>query len=167
MKKTLLLLAITFTFVQEIQAQTTQDLLDVGTSLFSNSKKQKKKDRENFVIDSTNNAVADNKKREFFAKDSLLNVDFVNREKGEIKAKELAEKKEQAWNYADITPYSFTFNKTIVGYFISENTSSPRIAMDIFSDSTATTKIGSVKLSDILATEVFDVLAYNYYNKLY
>lgn len=71
------------------------------------------------------------------------------------------------WNYADITPYTFTFNKTIVGYFLEENMDSPRIAMDIFSDSTATTKVGSVKLNEILATEVFDVLAYNYNNKLY
>ncbi len=50
---------------------------------------------------------------------------------------------------------------------MGENTSSPRIAMDIFSDSTATTKIGSIKLSEILATEVFDVLAYNYNSNLY
>lgn len=71
------------------------------------------------------------------------------------------------WNYTDITPYTFTFNKIIVGYFIEDNIDSPRIAMNIFSDSTATIKIGSVKLNDILPTEVFDVLAYNYSNKLY
>lgn len=71
------------------------------------------------------------------------------------------------WNYADITPYTFTFNKTIVGYFVEENIDSPRTSMNIFSDSTATTKIGSVKLNEILPTEVFDVLAYNYNNKLY
>lgn len=168
MKKKLLLLAITFTFVQQIQAQTTQDLLEIGTSLFGSSKKQKKKDRENFVIDSTNNAVAINKKkREIFVKDSLLNIEFVNRQKKEIKEKELEEKRKYEWDYVGITPHSFTFNKTIVGYFVGENTDSPRIAMDIFSDSTATTKIGSVKLSEILPTEVFDVLAYNYYHKRY
>jgi hypothetical protein len=168
MKKKLLLLAIAFTFVQQIQAQTTQDLFEIGTSLFGSSKKQKKKDRENFVIDSTNNAVATNKKkREIFVKDSLLNIEFVNRQKKEIKEKELEEKRKYEWDYVGITPHSFTFNKTIVGYFVGENTDSPRIAMDIFSDSTATTKIGSIKLSQILPTEVFDVLAYNYYHKRY
>lgn len=99
MKKTLLLLAIIFTFAQQTQAQTTEENIK--------------------------------------------------------------------WNYADITPYTFTFNKTIVGYFVEENIDSPRIAMNIFSDSTATTKIGSVKLNEMLPTEVFDVLAYSYSNKLY
>lgn len=71
------------------------------------------------------------------------------------------------WNYTDITPKTFIFNKTIVGYFIEENKDSPRIAMDVFSDSTATNKIGSVKLSEILPTEIFDVLAYSYKDQLY
>lgn len=166
MKKTLLLLAITFTFSQQIQAQTTQDLLQVGTSLFGGSKKQKKKDRENFVIDSTNNAVDNKKKRELLVKDSLLNIESVNRQKELIKTKELAEKTKLEWNY-DITPSSFTFNKIIVGYFVEGNIDSPRIAMEIFSDLTTTTKIGSVKLSETLPTEVFDILAYNSYHASY
>lgn len=71
------------------------------------------------------------------------------------------------WDYTNITPRSFTFNKIIVGYFIEENKNSPLITMDIFSDSTATSKINTVKLSEILPTEVFDILAYSYYDKLY
>ena len=71
------------------------------------------------------------------------------------------------WSYTDITPREFIFNKTIVGYFIEENKDSDRIAMDIFSDSTATNKIGSKKLSEILPTEIFDLLAYSYKDQLY
>lgn len=71
------------------------------------------------------------------------------------------------WDYTNITPNTFIFNKTIIGYFIEENKDSPRINLDIFSDSTATTKISSIKLNEILSTEIFDVLAYSYYDKLY
>lgn len=71
------------------------------------------------------------------------------------------------WNYTDFTPRTFTFNKTIVGYFVEENKDSPRLVMDIFSDSTALSKIGSIKLNEILPTEVFDVSAYSYSNQLY
>lgn len=71
------------------------------------------------------------------------------------------------WDYTNMTPRTFTFNKTIVGYFVEENKDSSIIAMDIFSDSTATTKIGSIKLNEILPTEVFDALAYSYSDKVY
>ncbi|UUF15191.1 MULTISPECIES: hypothetical protein [Flavobacterium] len=71
------------------------------------------------------------------------------------------------WNYADITPRTFVFNKLITNYFIEENKDSPRIAMDIFSDSTATSKVGTIKLSEILPTEIFDILAYSYKDQLY
>ncbi|TDW51579.1 hypothetical protein EV144_101255 [Flavobacterium sp. 270] len=78
-----------------------------------------------------------------------------------------ASPQEIKWNYTDITPKTFIFNKTIVGYFIEEYKDSPRIAMEIFSDSTATNKIGSIKLNEIIPTEIFDVLAYSYKDKLY
>ncbi|MBZ4037298.1 hypothetical protein K6T82_21235 [Flavobacterium sp. 17A] len=71
------------------------------------------------------------------------------------------------WNYTDYTPKTFTFNKAIVNYFVEENKDSPRLSMDIVSDSTASTKVGSIKLSEILPTEVFDVSAYSYSDKLY
>lgn len=75
--------------------------------------------------------------------------------------------KEIKWDYTNITPKTFIFNKTIVSYFIEENKDSPRITMDIFSDSTATTKIGSIKLSEILPTDIFDVIGYSYKDQLY
>ena len=169
MKNTLFLFILTFAYMQSLQSQTTQDLIGVGSSIFGSSKKQKKKDREQFVIDSTNNAIIAKKKRDLFVKDSLLNVEKLNRQKEEIKAKELAEKKKQEWSYDHYkeNPYSFTFNKTIVGYFVGENMGSETIEMSIFSDSTSTTKVGSIKLMEILPSEVFDVLAYNTYNRLY
>jgi hypothetical protein len=71
------------------------------------------------------------------------------------------------WDYINMTPKTFTFNKTIVGYLVEENKDSSIIAMDIFSDSTATTKIGSIKLNEIVPTEVFDALAYSYSEKVY
>ena len=70
-------------------------------------------------------------------------------------------KEQIKWNYTDVTRRTFTFNKAIVGYFVQENIDSPRIKIDIYLDSTATTKIGSIKLSEILPTEVFDVMGYN------
>jgi hypothetical protein len=170
MKKKLLLLVITFSFALQTQAQSAQELFGAGVSLFGSSKKQKKIEREKFVIDSTNNAVAANKKkRETFVRDSILNIEYVNRQNALIKAKELEEKKKTEWYYDHYleNPYSFTFNKTIVSYFVGENIDSPMIAMDIFSDSTTTKKIGSIKLNQILPTEVFAVMAYNSYNNEY
>lgn len=71
------------------------------------------------------------------------------------------------WNYTDFTPRTFTFNKIIVGYFVEENKDSPRLVMDMFSDSTALSKIGAIKLNEILPNEVFDVSAYSYSDQLY
>lgn len=98
-------------------------------------------------------------------KKSLLLITIIFTFSQLIQAQE--NNKKIKWDYTNITPKTFIFNKTIVGYFIEENKDSPRINLEIFSDSTATTKISSIKLNEILPTEVFDVLAYSYYDKLY
>lgn len=174
MKKIIVILALTLVFSQRAQSQSQQEqplITELGSALvdglFTSKKKQKKLERLQFVKDSTRNVTVT---RGIFVSDSIKKVALDNQHKEENRLKELKEleeKRKYEWDYVGITPHSFTFNKTIVGYFVGENTDLPRIAMDIFSDSTATTKIGSVKLSQILPTEVFDVLAYNYYHKRY
>jgi hypothetical protein len=165
MKKTLLLLAITLIFADQGQAQVSNDqIFAIGKSLFSGSKKQKKLEREKFVRDSTNNVIVKNKeKRKFFVKDSIENVQEIER-----KNKLIAEKKERMkwYVYTDSdNKRAYTFNKVVISDFISGNRSKSDLVMDIFADTNTTEKIGSVKLIDIPSTEIFDVIAYNDYEK--
>ena len=162
MKQNLLLLVLSFIFTQQIQSQvTTGDLISVGTSLFGSSKKQKKIDREKFVRDSINNATtATTEKRRVFVRDSTLNAEVVSRKNREIET----EKSRHIWFYVseqDNNTYAFTFNKTIVG--LLDKGSDTYADIVVYSDSTkrTTTKIDSIKLSQIVPTQIFDVLAYN------
>lgn len=163
MKKTLLLLAITFTFAQQTQAQTAQELIGAGISLFG-SKKQSKRERAEFVKDSTTQAnIKKREKRESFVKDSIANDKELTYKKQEDLKNERTQRQQEAWDYHRENIDLLTFNPKVVGYFILENKNEKSI--DIYSDSTATTKIDSIQLNKILPTEVFKVIGYNYYRQ--
>src|SRR6218665_29579 len=86
----------------------------------------------------------------------------------------------------------FTFNQTIVKYFVAnvydkenrnsfgasqdekdsdedyriklDNAKTAMVSMEVFSDSTTTTKIGTIKLTQVLPTEIFVMLAFKEYD---
>jgi hypothetical protein len=187
MKKTLLILTLTLIISQQLQSQS---LFDIGSAMISSSKsskKQKKIDRENFVIDSTRNVT---ETRVAFVNDSIQKVALKNQRKEETRLKELEEKRKQEWNFSECGKCKenpFTLDQTIVKYFVAnvydkENSSSfgvhrwekdsdvyyktkvdsaktSMISMEVFTDSTTTTKVGTLKLTQILPTEIFVMVA--------
>ena len=172
MKKTLLLLVLSFIFTQQTQAQITAgDIIGVGSSLFGNikaKKEQKKLERQKFVNDSLENLKDIAERRANFVKDSLTRVAEKKRESEKILLeKKLAEEREYMWDsrHYKENPKAITFNKIVVGYFDEGDTEDA--SMNIYSDSTTTKKIGYVVLKNIPSTEVFDILAYNTYTQRY
>lgn len=167
MKKTLLLLVLSFIFTQQTQAQTAQELIGAGISLFG-SKKQSKRERAEFVKDSTTQAnIKKREKRAKFVKDSIANDKELAYKKQEDLRIELIHKEQDTWSYHRENIDLLTFNPKVVGYYMVDNESSAskKKDIDIFSDSTATTKIDSIKLNKILPTEVFKVIGYNYHHQ--
>lgn len=187
MKKTLLILTLTLIFSQHLQSQS---LFDIGSTVIGSaksSKKQKKIDRESFVIDSTNNAIENSKKREIFVRDSVTENRLVE-----------AKKKEQlkyiSWLYSCdkckfkqyiVNPKSSIAIIKIIsekgGSFGVERRQDEKynyidsdekyksnieeaklrtLSVEIYSDTTATNKTGVINLAELPLDEVFVEVAY-------
>jgi len=134
MKNTLLLFAITFAFLQENQAQSSQELLEKKRYEWNYSQCEKCKE---------NPFTFDQKIVKYFV-ENIYDKDNRN---------SFGASKEEKDSDED--------------YKIKvDNAKSEMISMEVFSDSTTTTKIGTVKLTQVLPTEIFVMLAFKEYSGL-
>ena len=175
MKKILLLLTLTFIVSQQLQSQS---LFDIGSAVIGSAKSkkaQKKIDRENFVIDSSRNVIVNREKREIFVIDSINKVTFENQRNEKIRLDSLAEQNRNGWLFEideKVKENQYTINQlTVKGLianvydkenrnFDSESKRLNAISVEVFSDPTTTTKISTIKISQIPPNELFLVIAY-------
>jgi hypothetical protein len=184
MKKILLILTLTLVFSQKAQSQSQQEQ-SIGSilveGLFTSKKEKKKIERENFVIDSTNNAIEISKKREIFARDSITKNRLVEEKKK-------SQLEYISWIYScDNCKFNeFKINQTVAKTFktkvLTENSSFGvdreqdesdekyksnieeaklrTLSVEIYADTTATNKIGVINLAELPLDEVFVEVAY-------
>jgi hypothetical protein len=190
MKKILLILTLTLVFSQKVQSQSQQEQ-SIGSilveGLFTSKKEKKKIDRQNFVIDSTNNAIETSKKREIFVRDSIAKNRLVEEKKK-------SQLEYISWIYScnkckfkqyKVNPKSTIAIKKIIsekgGSFGVERRQDEKynyidsdekyksnieeaklrtLSVEIYADTTATNKIGVINLAELPLDEVFVEVAY-------